>query len=60
MGPLLAQARSALVQASSPSAQDKAAAAQVGDRKWNWEEKILYSIIEVLRNKIFLLESHLG
>jgi hypothetical protein len=35
---LLAQARSALVQASSPSAQVKVAAAQVGDRNWNWEK----------------------
>ena len=31
MARLLVQARSASVQASSPSAQDKAAAAQVGD-----------------------------
>jgi hypothetical protein len=37
---LLAQARSASVQASSPSAQVKVAVAQVGDRNWNWEKKI--------------------
>jgi hypothetical protein len=39
MATLLAQARSALVQASSPSAQVKAAEVQVGDRNWNWEKK---------------------
>jgi len=32
---------SASVQASSPSAQAKAAAALVGDRNWNWKKKIL-------------------
>jgi len=45
MATLLAQARSASVQASSPSAQVKAAVAKVGDYNWNWEEKILYSAI---------------
>jgi hypothetical protein len=41
---------SASFQASSPSAQVKAAAAQVGDRNWNWEKKILCSTIEVIIN----------
>jgi hypothetical protein len=35
---LFVQARSASIQASSPSAQVKAAVPQVGDRNWNWEE----------------------
>jgi hypothetical protein len=33
-----AQAHSASVQASSPSAQAKAALPQVGDRNWNWRK----------------------
>ena len=37
----LAQTRSASVKASSLSSQVKAAVAQVNDRNWNWEEKIL-------------------
>ena len=40
------QASSVSLQASSPSAELEAAAAQVGDRKWNWEKKILYLTIE--------------
>ena len=40
MARLLAQAGSPLVQASSPSAQGKAAAAQVGDRNWNWRNNL--------------------
>ena len=39
MATLLAQACSALVQASLPLAQVKAAVPQVGDRNWNSEEK---------------------
>ena len=45
---LLVQARSASVQASSPSPQVKAAAAQVGDRNWNLRKKILCPTIEVV------------
>jgi len=48
MAPLLVQVRSASVQASSPSAQVKAAAAQAGDRNWNWRKKILCPTMEVL------------
>ena len=38
----------ASVQASSPSAQDKAVAAQIGDRDRNWREKVLCSTIGVV------------
>jgi hypothetical protein len=41
MATLLAQARSASVQASSPSAQIKAGVPQVGNRNWTWEKKNL-------------------
>ena len=37
------QACSASVQATSASVQVKAVAAQVGDRKWQWENKNLVS-----------------
>jgi hypothetical protein len=40
--PLLAQARSALVQASSTSPQVKVAVGQVGDRNWNWGKKLTF------------------
>jgi hypothetical protein len=49
MIPLLVKACSASLQAYSPSAQVKAAAAQVGDRNCNGEKKILYSTNEVIR-----------
>jgi hypothetical protein len=45
--PLLEQARSVWLQASSPSAQVKTAAAQVGDRNWNWRGKISCPTIRV-------------
>jgi hypothetical protein len=44
---LLVKACSTSIQASSPSAQVKAAAAQVGDRNWNWEKKILCPTIGI-------------
>jgi len=47
MATLLAQARTASVQASSPSAQIKAAVPQVGDRNWNWRKHILCPTIRV-------------
>ena len=37
-----------LISGSSPPAQVKARAVQVGDRDWNWERKILCSTIRVL------------
>jgi hypothetical protein len=48
MATLLEQAHSASVQASSPSAQVKAAVAKIGDHNWNWEKKILYSTMGVV------------
>ena len=49
MATLLAQARSASVQASSPPAQVKAAVAQISDRDWDCEKKTLCSTIRVIR-----------
>ncbi len=43
---LLAQAHSVSVQASSFSAQAKAALPQVGDRNWNWRKNLLCPTIE--------------
>jgi hypothetical protein len=46
----------ASVQAYSPLVQDKAAAAQVGDRNWNWGKNILCPTFEVsLANTLDLL-----
>jgi len=36
------------VQASSPSAEVKAAAAQVGDRNWNWEKNSMSEYAGIL------------
>lgn len=38
--------------AASPSAQAKAAAAQLGVRYWNWGKKILCPTVEVVREKV--------
>jgi len=53
MATLLAQARSALVQASSPSAQVKAAEVQAGDRNWNWGKKSYIRTTGVFLHKTY-------
>jgi hypothetical protein len=55
---LLAHACSASVQASSPSAQVKVAAGQIGDRNWNWKKKFLCSTIGVDSNKTVASNYH--
>ncbi len=40
-----------LAQAASPSAQGKAAAAQVGDRNWNWRKNLSCPTIRVKLSK---------
>ena len=57
MATLLAQARSALVQASSPSAQVKAAEVQAGDRNWNWGKNLIFELQEYFYIRLILLPS---